>query len=150
MLLKYALFAFCFVGGIAIASNYNSIANVYTPIHYGNETLLVFKLWSGPQLLIYVGVCLLAFFITVDLVVRDTGQHGKFIDKITKQESTYFCRLSNLDRKKWICEEHYRRQNLGIRLLSDEQLDKLIRTPGKRFKLSNDPINYDILSSEQQ
>jgi len=30
---------------------------------------------------------------------------------VTKDEPVYLKRLSNLDRKRWIAEEHYRREN---------------------------------------
>lgn len=38
----------------------------------------------------------------------------------TELDSNYFSRLSNIDRKRWIAEEHYRRENYGIRTLSDD------------------------------
>lgn len=47
-LLKYAIFPLCFIGGLAIASNYNSVVNVYPPKHYANEHTLIFNLWAAP------------------------------------------------------------------------------------------------------
>ena len=45
----------------------------------------------------------------------------------------YFSRLLNIDRKKWIAEEHYRRNNLNISTISDKTFDALRMTPGKRY-----------------
>lgn len=47
-IMKYALFSLCLVGGLALASNYNSIANVFTPLAYSNQVKLVFKLYGAP------------------------------------------------------------------------------------------------------
>ena len=47
-----------------------------------------------------------------------------------------------------ICEEHYRRENLGIRTLSDETLDMLKDTPGSMVRPANDPMNYEILADQ--
>lgn len=84
----------------------------------------------------------------MDLVVRDSSNHGKFVDKITRSDSYYFSRLSNLDRKRWVCEEHYRRQKLGIRTLSDETMSVMLATPGKRMRQANDPMNFDMLMDQ--
>lgn len=130
-ILKYALFVYLFIGGLAVSSNFNTVNNeIIAPINYSNETHLYFQIWSAPEMLIYSGVCLLAYFITLDLVVSSNKNHGKFVEKITQAESSYLARLSNLDRKRWICEEHYRRENLNIRTLSDYTMQKLQNTPG--------------------
>jgi len=35
------------------------------------------------------------------------------------KETNFYKSLSNLDRKRWIAEEHYRRTKLGIKTVSD-------------------------------
>ena len=149
-IMKYALFTMCFIGALAIASNHNTITETHRPLWYLNEFFLDFLIWNTPQLLIYIGMMILAFFIVMDIVVRDSERHGKFLYSITKTQSVYLQRISNLDRKLWICMEHYRRNELGIRMTSDETLELLKSTPGKPFKASNDPISYDILADPTQ
>lgn len=46
----------------------------------------------------------------------------------------YFARLSNIDRKRWIAEEHYIRDKFGIKTISDDCLEKLRVTPGQRYQ----------------
>jgi hypothetical protein len=83
-ILKYALFVYLFMGGLAVSSNFNTVNNeIIAPINYSNETHLYFQIWSAPEMLIYSGVCLLAYFITLDLVVSSNKNHGKFVEKIT-------------------------------------------------------------------
>jgi hypothetical protein len=62
-------------------------------------------------------------------------------------QTNYFGRLSNIDRKRWICEEYYCRENYGIQTISDQTFKKLCKTPGRKFKLANDPYTYEILSN---
>ena len=83
-IMKYALFTMCFIGALAIASNFNTISDEVNPIWYVNEFPLYFKVWNTPQLLIYIGMMILAFYIVVDVVVRDSNRHGKFLASITK------------------------------------------------------------------
>jgi hypothetical protein len=48
-------------------------------------------------------------------------RNSNLIKKVESQtESIYFNRISNCDRKRWIAEEHYRRNKYNIKTLSDE------------------------------
>lgn len=142
--IKYALFMFLFTGGFAMASNYCTLENVSREINFSNESLVCLNYWVGPQILISTSAFFLCFFVTMDLLQKDKSIE-KF--KIRKEEdSNYFNRLSNVDRKRWIAEEQYRRENYAIRTLSDEVMDLLRLTPGQRYKQSNDPYGYDILA----
>jgi len=72
-ILKYALFAYMFIGGLALASNYATISNeIVLPLDYSNMHYLFFKIWAAPEILLYNSVCLLAFFITLDLIVTQS------------------------------------------------------------------------------
>ena len=135
VILKYSIFCLCLFGGLALASNYNTVENYYPPIRYANMWIVDFRIWTGPQIIIYTGCVFLILFLLFDAVFRREG-HNKFVQKVTSEESNFFKRLSNIERKRWICEEHYRRENLGIRLLSDEQLDQLKKTVGRSFNLN--------------
>lgn len=48
--------------------------------------------------------------------------------KITVKERNFYKSISNLDRKRWIAEEHYRRTKLGINTISDSTYQSLIDT----------------------
>jgi len=39
--------------------------------------------------------------------------------KVTLKETNYYKTISNLDRKRWIAEEHYRRTKLEIKTIPD-------------------------------
>jgi len=49
----------------------------------------------------------------------------KGLNLLYKPEADYFSLLSKTQRKRWIIEETYRRQKLGIQLLSDTAFKKL-------------------------
>jgi hypothetical protein len=51
-----------------------------------------------------------------------------------EQARSYFERLSNIDRKRWIAEEHYMREKFSIKTISDDCLEKLRMTPGQRYQ----------------
>jgi hypothetical protein len=53
--------------------------------------------------------------------------------------------LSNLDRKRWVAEELYIRENYGYYTMSDNTVKLLLSTSGKSYKYANDPPNYEIL-----
>ena len=77
--------------------------------------------------------------------------HEKLFEQFTKDlkknkiYSSYFSRLSNVDRKRWIAEEHYLRTNYGIHMLSENSLESIKSTVGRSTRFSNDPISYNIL-----
>jgi hypothetical protein len=65
---------------------------------------MVFKIWESPQILLFSSLCLLVFLVSHDVATARA-------DIKAVPDGTYFSRLSNLDRKRWIAEEHYRRQH---------------------------------------
>jgi len=63
-------------------------------------------------------------------------------------QTNYFERLSNVDRKWWLAEELYLRENYNMQTITDTTFELLRKTEGRDFKLSNDPCNYEILMDE--
>ena len=47
-----------------------------------------------------------------------------------------------MDRKRWIAEDHFWRQNFGIHTISDTALEMMKKTVGRNYKFANDPPNY--------
>ena len=73
---------------------------------------------------------------------------AKKFENIYGENTNYFARLSNLEKKRWIAEELYYRKYFGIKLLSENILDKLkVMNENERLTISNDPPNYNILSN---
>lgn len=82
-------------------------------------------------------------------IYSDKRLKTDFFDSVKeKHNETYFSRLSNLERKRWICEDHYLRENYGICSISDEALKVLKETQGRVYKFADDPRDYNILSNE--
>lgn len=71
----------------------------------------------------------------------------KGLDLLYKPETDYFSLISKTQRKRWIIEETYRRQKLGIQLMSDTAFKKLQAAPGAFDVNTSYPFNYDILSN---
>lgn len=63
-------------------------------------------------------------------------------------QTNYFERLSDVDRKWWLAEELYLRENYKMQTITDNTFEMLRKTKGRDFKLSNDPCNYEILRDE--
>lgn len=76
--------------------------------------------------LIYAGFVLAGCLVTYDLYCLKTQPQQK--DDV-HPEDKYLERLSNHDRKRWLCEEIHRRK-LGIQILTNEAFEKLKATPG--------------------
>jgi len=91
------------------------------------------------------------FFVLSEFVVNKLMSHEKLFEQFTKDlkknkvYSSYFSRLSNVDRKRWIAEEHYLRLNYGIHMVSDNALESIKSTVGRSTRFSNDPMSYNIL-----
>ena len=60
------------------------------------------------------------------------------------EEMEYFSRLTEVDRKRMVAQEHYLRTNYEINFFDNDAYDKLKRTPGRIYNQSLDPPNYDI------
>ena len=73
-IIKYALVIFLFVGGLAMAYNYCTLENVSPPINFTNETLVCYKMWTMPITLVFASALLLSFFITFDLMSRNSAE----------------------------------------------------------------------------
>ena len=71
----------------------------------------------------------------------------KGLNLLYKPDADYFSLLSKTQRKRWIIEETYRREKLGIQLLSDSAFKKLLAAPGAFDVNTSYPFNYDILSN---
>jgi len=70
-----------------------------------------------------MGLLLLVALFMAEVLWGDTREQSKFINKVAREEENYFGRLSNIDRKRWIAEEHYRRVNYGITTLNDSAME---------------------------
>lgn len=98
-----------------------------------------------------------ASFIFVFLLISEctiskklNKRHNQaFISIIEEEEEHYFGRLTNIDRKRWLAEEIYRRKHLGVSSISDETFESLRVTPGKRYSPSQDLPNFEILSNHR-
>lgn len=61
---------------------------------------------------------------------------------------TYWQVISESDRKRWFAKEVHLRSRFGIKLLDDEQLDKLKSTRTGQ-KVFSDDFNFDMLADRQ-
>ena len=77
------------------------------------------------------------FFLMKDLLRREEVE--------ANLDGSYYQRISDYQRKRWICEEHYFRQNYGIQTMSEESLEALKMTPGKPYTFAKDPATYSLL-----
>ena len=80
----------------------------------------------------------------------ETEAECKFVIQLIKEEKdgeNYYTRLLNIDRKKWIAEEHYRRVHYSAFTIRDSTFESLKQTPGKSYQLASDPYNYEIMSN---
>lgn len=85
-----------------------------------NQVLSCRKLFAEPEVLQSIAFVLFIVFFFFDSCVGQKGLKSRsFIN------TSYFERISDLERKLWIAEEHYRRQNYGIYLMTDATYDQL-------------------------
>ena len=54
-----------------------------------------------------------------------------------------------MDRKWWIAEELFYRYKYNIQTLTNNTFRMLLKTEGKKYKLANDPCNYEMLMDDQ-
>ena len=59
--------------------------------------------------------------ILTDFIWRSNSKEKQiFMNKVKDEESNYFSRLSNLDIKRWLAEEYYRRSQFNLKSMTDE------------------------------
>jgi hypothetical protein len=145
--MKYGAFVFLCFASTAIADNYCTMTNTTVPVYYTNEQIKCKSWWFIPDLLFWSSIAILVILVIVDSLCKDKREQSKFIKKVANEEENYFGRLSNIDRKCWIAEEHYRRKHLGVKTLSDSAFESLCITPGRKYKQQNDPHCYEILAN---
>lgn len=146
-ILKYGIAIFSFFGGIALTQNYCSLTSQPQSLLYTNEFLICRGFWKDPYLLIYCSIFVVFFLIISEIGLNRKRRESQLKEHLGSTDIVYFARLSELDRKCWIAEEHYKRERFGIQRLTDAQYEKLKKTRGQRFKIINDPFSYDILSN---
>ena len=61
---------------------------------------------------------------------------------------TYWQVISESDRKRWFAKEVHLRSRFGIKILDDEQLDKLRYTKTGK-KIFSDDFNFDMLGDHK-
>ena len=116
-ILKYGIVLFLYFSGVTMKANYCSIYNSKEHIAYANEFNECNNTWREPKILMTVGLILFFFLVFFDLKFFWISKRERATDMRSlakKTESNYFARLSNIDRKRWICEEHYCREKYGI------------------------------------
>lgn len=63
------------------------------------------------------------YFLNLNTLKLDKKLETDFVAGVEKKEQVnYFERISNVDRKRWIAEEHFMRKNYGINVVSDDTL----------------------------
>jgi hypothetical protein len=137
-LMKYSILVFCLVAGVALSANYCMTVNQAGTLTFANEYLACRSFWGMSAAMVFIGIALLLLLLCIE----------RYFFKIDKMASTvpetqsYFQRISNLDRKRWLAEEVYRRQKLNLQLLSDQTFEALCQTPGSDT-MYHEPPNYD-------
>jgi hypothetical protein len=123
------------------------VVNSGEVIDINNQVPECFEFWLLPVALNAIAGALLIFLVGFEvytLVVKD--EISKF-SHLYGDDTNYFSRLSNLDRKRWLAEETYLRNELGIQLSDANTLAKLRETKAGDFSISFDPPNFNILSN---
>ncbi len=146
-IMKYGAFVFLCFASTAIADNYCTMTNTTVPLYYTNEQIKCKSYWFIPDLLLWSSIAILVILLIFDSLCKDKREQSKFIKKVADEEENYFGRLSNIDRKCWIAEEHYRRKHLGVKTLSNSAFESLCMTPGRKYIQQNDPHSYEILAN---
>lgn len=137
-ILKYAAAVFFLFGGLAVQNNYCSQHNNFS-LYVETSTELIYCAGATNQcfFLWTLAWTTFTFFLMKDLFTKE--------DVPVELKDTYFERISEYQRKRWICEEHYLRQNYGIHTMSEQALTQLKKTPGKPYTFAKDPATYSLL-----
>ena len=74
------------------------------------------------------------------------SKNSEKFSEIYGEETNYFSRLSNIERKRWLVEETYNRKELGLQLIDESTYQRLqeFKTE-EEFNISSSPFNYNIL-----
>ena len=145
--IKYALVPFFLLAGIALHNNYCAISKQVETLEFTNQQLYCQKMWYQPEFMIICAVATFCFLLLVDLTMLWLELRRR--KELTEgDEREFFRRLSELDRKRLIAEEHYRFFNYGIKTFDDAAYERLTQTPGRFASLALDPPCYELLTNE--
>ena len=120
--LKYGIVSFLFFAAFAMHSNYCALNNIEQTIDYMNQFCVCTGWWKEPITLATCSLFCFIFFVAYDLWTIRTSKKSVAEEIRTlaqEEDKSYFSRLSNIDRKRWICHEHFCRKNYGIQTISD-------------------------------
>lgn len=106
--IKYAVCVFLYFGGSAMRSNYCTVSNQPGSVSFSTEFLDCRHMWSKVVIMYCAAFVFSFFFIMHDLYSQNIclqTNEGKSLQykRIPGFNLNYFSRLSNLDRKRWIC-----------------------------------------------
>jgi hypothetical protein len=63
-------------------------------------------------------------------------------------EDSYFERLGQLDRLRWIVHEVYIRQTYGVKMIDDTSFESIFDAKSAHRNISVDPPNFNILANQ--
>jgi hypothetical protein len=63
-------------------------------------------------------------------------------------EESYFARLGQMDRLRWLAHEAFMRKSYGVKMIDDTTFDAILNAKDAHENMSVDPPNYNILANQ--
>ena len=147
--LKYApIFLVVFSAASIQYNNCLVSGNEVVPRLQINQHLECRGMWEMPVLMYSIGAFLFVAVVSIDLYRLCILDREKRFESIYGNNTNFFSRLSNIERKSWLAQETYNRQVMNSSTVSDHTYEKLksTSTPARSL-FCLDPPNYSILSN---
>ena len=90
---------------------------------------------------------LLLLTIIFDLV-RLVIERKRNVTQIYGDEESYFSRLGQMDRLRWLAHEAFMRQTYGVKMIDDTAFDAILNAKDAHQNMSVDPPNFNILANQ--
>lgn len=86
------------------------------------------------------------------LIVYDLGRwaikHKLKFRQVYGDDESYFSRLGQMDRLRWLTHEAFMRQTYGVKMIDDTAFDAILNAKDAHQNMSVDPPNFNILANQ--
>lgn len=85
------------------------VENEYKPIDVDNEVVVCDDLWTLPKYIYAIATLIAAALCLNELRLYKNRKITDRFEAFQSEDKTFFSRLSNLEKKRWLAEETYNR-----------------------------------------
>lgn len=124
-IIQFAPVFMFFSAAFSLSHNACMTQNQSKPIDIDNEVVICTDLWWLPKFIYAIASILTSILCLNELRLFIKGKNENRFESFLSENTTFFSRLSNLEKKRWLAEETYNREELGFKLISDSTMREL-------------------------